>query len=571
MSKAIIILIIAALIFILTLLADNKYKLPKAAKVSANTSAILLAIVAALSFAGPYIVDYFADLGKETNNESQSENYDNESQNPEGEPQNPEGELQDSEDESQDNQDDAPAHEHKIISTEQENMCEATCTNPGSYDEVSYCECGEIIKKESRTIEALGHNYIEAVTDPSCTEAGFTTYTCTNCQDTYADNATEALGHDFIMGVCSRCGNISPDFEAIIISKVNELLNSHDYEEALNVINEALCLVESDTLLQLRENVYAEQAAAASSAIYTANPVQFITHSGAIESMGETDTYSFTASVSGRHRFDLNDMINGFNVKLYVYDSAGNNVGSSNNIENGRGITCTLEKDHIYSIEVQSRNGTGNYNLVIGQPKETIEITAKNVIYDSIEYGEQLNCYTFTAPIDGIYRFDMSDMINGFNVKLYIYDALGYSMGGSSHIENNRGVTVTLKAGETYTIEATQRGNFGSYTLTVGRQQPVQDISDVNNFRGTITYQDQDNEYVYTPSYTGTHNFTLQNMVSGFQIRFNIYDSLGYQVTGRSSAGNGSKMTADLNAGERYTIHIGHRNGFNDYEVDISK
>lgn len=558
MPKIIIILIFLFFIFILTYLSSKENtskenKLKKAAKVSAISSAI----VAVLNFAGPYIVDYFADSGKETNNESQSENYDNESQNPD--------------DNLQDNKDDPPIHEHKIKFTEKENICEATCINPGSYDEVFYCECGEIIKKESRTIEALGHNYIAAVTDPSCNETGFTTHTCTSCHDTYVDNSTEALGHDFIMGLCSRCGTISPDYEAIIISKVNELLNSHNYEEALNVVNEALCLLESDSLLQLRENVYAEQAAAVNSTIYTANPVQFITYSGTIKDNNDTDTYSLTASANGHHRFDLKDMINGFIAKLYVYDSSGNNVGGTSSIENGRGITCTLEKGHTYSIEIKSRNGAGNYNLIIGQPKDAVEITTKDVVYDSIEYSEQLNYYTFTAPIDGIYRFDMSDMINGFNVKLYVYDALEYQVGGFSCIGNNQGVTVTLKAGETYTLQVVQRDNLGSYTLTVRRQQPVQDISDVNNFRGTITYQDQDNEYIYTPSYTGAYNFTLQNMVSGFEVKFYIYDALGYQVAGRSSIGNGGTMTADLNAGERYTIHIIHRFGFNDYEVNISK
>lgn len=554
MIKIIVILIIAVIIFLLTYFSVEDHKLQKAAIRSA-----LGALAATLCFVGPYIVDFFTSSEKETIHESQSENDNNES----------EHYIYNNVSENQ--TDETQVHEHKIKSTKKENIIEATCINPGSYDEVSYCECGEEIGRESRTIEALGHSYIGAVTEPSCNEAGFTTHTCVNCQDSYVDNTTEALGHDFIMGLCSRCGAVGPDYETIIISKVNELLYSHNYDEAITVLNEALSLMESDSLQQLRESVYAEQATAASSAIYTANAVQFITYSGAIESNDETDTYSLTASVSGQHRFDLNNMVNGFSVKLYVFDSAGNSVGSASCIENGQGITCSLEKDHTYSIEVRSRNVTGNYNLVIGPPKETIEITAKDVVYDSMEYKDQLNYYTFSAPIDGIYRFDMSDMINGFHVKLYVYDALGYSVEGYSSIQNNQGVTVNLKAGETYTIHATQRDDFGSYTLTIRRQQPVEDISNKNNFKGNITYQDQDNEYVYTPSSTGTYNFTLQNMVSGFEIRFSIYDSLGYEVIRRSSAVNNSSMTADLYGGERYTIHIGHRNNFGEYEVDISR
>lgn len=40
------------------------------------------------------------------------------------------------------------------------------------------------------------HSYSTKVTPSTCTEAGYTTYTCT-CGDTYEDNKTEPLGHSF--------------------------------------------------------------------------------------------------------------------------------------------------------------------------------------------------------------------------------------------------------------------------------------------------------------------------------------------------------------------------------------
>ena len=33
------------------------------------------------------------------------------------------------------------------------------------------------------------------VTEPTCTEMGYTTYTCTRCGDTYKGDYTEAAGH----------------------------------------------------------------------------------------------------------------------------------------------------------------------------------------------------------------------------------------------------------------------------------------------------------------------------------------------------------------------------------------
>ncbi len=41
------------------------------------------------------------------------------------------------------------------------------------------------------------HSYTDVVTDPTCTEQGYTTHTCSVCGDVYTDTYTAALGHDF--------------------------------------------------------------------------------------------------------------------------------------------------------------------------------------------------------------------------------------------------------------------------------------------------------------------------------------------------------------------------------------
>ena len=48
------------------------------------------------------------------------------------------------------------------------------------------------------------HQYEAVVTAPTCTEGGYTTYTC-ECGESYIADETEALGHDFVNGECSRC------------------------------------------------------------------------------------------------------------------------------------------------------------------------------------------------------------------------------------------------------------------------------------------------------------------------------------------------------------------------------
>lgn len=89
----------------------------------------------------------------------------------------------------------------------------ASCTSP------QLCEdCGAILELPT------GHNYITELTEPSCTEMGYTTYTCSYCGDSYNGNYTNALEHkpsDWITDVaatiehagekhieCLTCGNI---------------------------------------------------------------------------------------------------------------------------------------------------------------------------------------------------------------------------------------------------------------------------------------------------------------------------------------------------------------------------
>ena len=103
-------------------------------------------------------------------------------------------------------------HEHSVSKTVSENTVDATCTEPGSYEKVEYCDCGEELSRESITIQLLGHDYQAVETQATCTEGGYVTYTCTRCGDSYQDNFTEALGHRFVDGVCERCGYKDPNY-----------------------------------------------------------------------------------------------------------------------------------------------------------------------------------------------------------------------------------------------------------------------------------------------------------------------------------------------------------------------
>lgn len=99
-------------------------------------------------------------------------------------------------------------------------------------------------------VPALGHSYVGVTTPPSCTATGFTTYTCSVCGDNYVDEQTDVVPHSYTAVVtpaepgkqgyttytCSVCGDSYVDnyTDALPVDE-NDLLantNSISYNNA---------------------------------------------------------------------------------------------------------------------------------------------------------------------------------------------------------------------------------------------------------------------------------------------------------------------------------------------------
>ncbi len=109
-----------------------------------------------------------------------------------------------------------------------------TCTEKGwnAYDTCSRCNYSTY-----EEISATDHSYTPVVTAPSCTEGGYTTYTC-NCGASYVDNRVNPLDHNWDAGtvilepteekegqrkhLCDRCGESK-------IEPIPQLNHVHSY------------------------------------------------------------------------------------------------------------------------------------------------------------------------------------------------------------------------------------------------------------------------------------------------------------------------------------------------------
>ena len=88
------------------------------------------------------------------------------------------------------NQPETPEINHNYKST----VTAPTCTNAG-YTTYTCSECGDSYVSDE--VAALGHSYKSVVTAASCMNAGYTTYTCSVCSDSYTANEVAALGHSY--------------------------------------------------------------------------------------------------------------------------------------------------------------------------------------------------------------------------------------------------------------------------------------------------------------------------------------------------------------------------------------
>ena len=128
-----------------------------------------------------------------------------------------------------------------------------TCTEEG-YTLV-YCErCNaelnkkDIVAAKGHTMvngvcsvcgEGCEHNYVKGkVVAATCTENGYTVYTCSKCNTSYNGDEVKALGHKFNVEKCERCGIANPeltDYYANMLRSVKDAMNLKIRLEGLKI------------------------------------------------------------------------------------------------------------------------------------------------------------------------------------------------------------------------------------------------------------------------------------------------------------------------------------------------
>ena len=123
-----------------------------------------------------------------------------------------------------------PANGHTI-------GAEANCTNA---QECTVCH--------TKLTAALGHDYKSTVKQPTCTESGYTTHTCSRCGDTYTDSDVAAKGHTevtdkAVAATCTTTGLTEGSHCSICseIIKTQETIKANGHTEVVDEAVSATC------------------------------------------------------------------------------------------------------------------------------------------------------------------------------------------------------------------------------------------------------------------------------------------------------------------------------------------
>lgn len=175
----------------------------------------------------------------------------------------------------------------------------------------------------------------------------------------------------------------------------------------------------------------------------------------------------------------------------------------------------------------------------------------------SVSENEKVLNYTYTATVDGTYRFD-TDRSAGGNVRVRISGENGNSLDSGIN-----GLTIDLEANKNYNLSVEYYDAPCDYSVSIGIPIAISDVSEKDSVSGCIAYKDQRDRYYYTAPTSGTYRLDT-DLSSGGQVRIRISGENGNSL---DSGHNG--LTIDLEEGKTYILSVEFYDAPCDYTVNI--
>ena len=188
-----------------------------------------------------------------------------------------------------------------------------------------------------------------------------------------------------------------------------------------------------------------------------------------------------------------------------------------------------------------------------------------------ISTEKQVDVYEITLPLNGYYRFDITELQRGTQVSIYLLDSTRKILASVPFCGNDGGLTFrALGSEEKITIQIEQKVSYGAYVLSVGYQKALVEIDEYTLINDSIEFTDQLNCYNFIPPRYGRYRFELSGMRSGIVTCLYATNALGEILESDKYASNGRGITLqNLNADETYQICVGQNDNFGQYALSV--
>ncbi|HEM6087570.1 TPA: hypothetical protein U2B84_000604 [Streptococcus suis] len=271
--------------------------------------------------------------------------------------------------------------------------------------------------------------------------------------------------------------------------------------------------------------------------------------------------FSYTAPISGEYYLELIGLKESESAWVNVYDNLEKSLTSFST----DGAILTLEAGKTYKI-ITKFNGTDlAIRLQLTVASEVTDISYASSVKDTVSYSTQQNIYSFTPQLDGLYHFDLEDILAGSSLDINVYDKLNNSV----ETVNYSNSSYQLKAGEKYTI-AVKHSSYtvlSDYTLKIGAPKPVQTITDYTKVIDSIEYQNQINHYIFKAPLDGVYGFEIKDKLAYSTISVLIQNHLKEKIGEIGTFSDAT--TVRLEKGQEYSIYVVQEKELSPYSLTI--
>lgn len=227
--------------------------------------------------------------------------------------------------------------------------------------------------------------------------------------------------------------------------------------------------------------------------------------------------------------------------------------------------TCNTCAQTDPAFQLLSRPQSETHMPVMPQPQQNV-LPVGNALVErytgEITQADEVHSYPFTAQIDGVYSFALSNLGSGHIFWLNVKNAQGEILDYYSYCYEGNWLVLGLSAGE-YTVEVCYCYDFGTYELVIGHQKPNLDISGYDVVNDSMEFAGQHLYYSFTPTVTGKYYFYLSGLLDNVYLDVSVLTTQHQELYRSYYCYNADGVLADeLEAGETYLIRVASANAF---------